>query len=467
MKKKKVIVESRDSEYERILNTFLSNIGNIKKTVPLVFTLLVEECERVQNFVFDFLTSEENKFRELNKKLKGLKDKPEELKFKEIKSLVNMVYVQRVNSMKEKLSNDLSESLLATEVVPASLFVSLINLFEDFILKLIRETFKLEPAILRSQEKSYSYSAISKFKSQKSFEEFLIEREVENIMLKSHSQRFDWIEERLNKKFIKKLKTWPEFIEVTERRNLLVHNDGKVTEEYLKVCKENRVRFKEKINTGEVLAPNPQYVRKAHDCLYEMAVIVVQELWRKYLKTNIKSADYSLDMICDNLISSEEFVLADRILDYATEKIEKYSTEEIENSFIINRALSKKLNGKSQAAEKIIGEKDWSSSSLKFQLSNKIILGKFDDAARIMKRIGKKGEISQDNYIEWPLFKKFRQSPKFKKTYKEIFEVDFLETQDPLKILNEEEYEFLNSIRDIILNKSFSDKELEKLLDIL
>jgi hypothetical protein len=74
-----------------------------------------------------------------------------------------------------------------------------------------------------------------------------------------------------------------------------------------------------------------------------------------------------------------------------------------------------------QGARNIITSEDWSDASDEFKLAEAVLLNDFDKAATIMKKIGPDGYPSKSYYRDWPLFKEFRQSEEFLKTFEEIF----------------------------------------------
>ena len=71
--------------------------------------------------------------------------------------------------------------------------------------------------------------------------EKIFAKEVESILRSSHSDQFLWMERVFSIPLTKGLESWPSFIELTERRNLFVHCDGVVSDQYINVCKNNKV----------------------------------------------------------------------------------------------------------------------------------------------------------------------------------------------------------------------------------
>jgi hypothetical protein len=124
---------------------------------------------------------------------------------------------------------------LANRIVPNSFLVSLVSQYDSYLGNLIRCLFYARPELLMGSDRSLTFKELSEFGTLSEARDSLIEREVETVIRKSHSEQFDWMEGKFkaleDKDFSlrKGLASWPTFIELTERRNLFVHCDGVVS----------------------------------------------------------------------------------------------------------------------------------------------------------------------------------------------------------------------------------------------
>lgn len=325
----------------------------------------------------------------------------------------------------------------ALEIIPNSLFVSLISQFDSFLGKLIREIFTAKPEILNSSEKNLSFSKLLELKSIEEAKEFIIEKEVETVLRDSHTEHFAWLETKLGITLRKDLPIWQDFIEITERRNLFVHNDGVVTSQYLSVCRVNKVKFTTEPKLGEQLSVNGVYFEKAYRCLFEISVKLTQVIWRKLLPKEIEYCDESLNDICFELLRQNQLDLSIILLDFATIVLKKHFNEESKNVFIVNKALSFKLCNKTKECEEIVASKDWSACSDKFKIAKEALLDNHDEVAKLMKRIGNDGDVTKLSYKTWPLFIEFRKRKLFLETFKEIFQEEYIAVETPKKMLEE------------------------------
>src|SRR5207244_3473281 len=109
----------------------------------------------------------------------------------------------------------------------------------------------------------------------------------------SHADHFSWLETKLDMPLRKDLPSWPSFVELTERRNLLVHCDGVVSHHYLANCQEHSVALGT-CSVGDKLGVPSVYYRAACDCILEMAVKLTHVVWRKLLPNEREPADNAL-----------------------------------------------------------------------------------------------------------------------------------------------------------------------------
>lgn len=299
-----------------------------------------------------------------------------------------------------------------------------------------------------------SFSQLVDLNSIEDAREYVIEKEIECVLRKNHSEHFDYLENKLAITLRKDLPIWQTFIEITERRNLFVHCDGIVSNQYLDVCKKNECCTDE-VNLGDRLSITPEYFQKAFECLFEIAVKLTHTIWRKLLLQDIEKADKELNGICYDLILSFEFTLADIILDFAC-KQKKHHNDETKNIFIVNKSLSKYLAGDKEKAAEIINSKDWSATSYDFKMAQAVLTDNEKEVINLMKKVGKDGDVIKEYYKLWPLFWKIRKTKEFKDTFKEIFDEDYNVIETPQRPVQE------LITKRIQGNKALQDKMKEK-----
>jgi len=347
----------------------------------------------------------------------------------------------------EQLSKISTTSNLAMKIVPESLFVSLISQYDAYLNELLKILFKMRPQYINSSERELTFSQLIQFESIESAREYVIDKEVETVLRKNHSEHFDYLENKLGITLRKDLPIWQTFIEITERRNLFVHCDGIVSNQYLKVCKDQKCEL-EDIKLNKRLTIEPEYFKTAYECIYELSTKLTHTIWRKLFKNDYEDADKQLNELCYSLLISRQYKLADILLDFAF-KQPKHFNDLSKNLFIVNKSLSLYLQGKNDLAKEVVNSKDWSASSDDFKLAHLIINEKLEEVYNLMKKIGKNGDVDKLEYKTWPLFNNLRKEADFKKIYKEIFDEEYTVIEIPKKPIQELLEEVLNKNPDL------------------
>ena len=217
------------------------------------------------------------------------------------------------------------------------------------------------------------------------------------------------------------LPIWPQFVELTERRNLFVHTGGVVSSQYLAVCAAHSVQHEADVAVGDMLGVSSTYFKNACSYLLEISTKLAQVLWRKSDHLSMEIADRSLIEVTYELLEIENYELARTLLDFGVNTLKRHSSDEDRRILLVNLAQSNKWLGEPETCNEILDKEDWSSCSEKFKLGVAVLHDDFDEAVNIMKRIGPEGEVTEADYKTWPLFQEFRKSEQLESTFEEIF----------------------------------------------
>jgi hypothetical protein len=321
-----------------------------------------------------------------------------------------------------RLMRRVHKAVLAQLLVPRGLLVALVSQFDAYVGALIRQLFKLKPEIVDSSGRTLTFSQLTEFGSIEAAREYIVDKEIEAVLRNSHSDQFEWLENKFNLPLRKDLPSWPIFIEVTERRNLFVHTNGIISSQYLEVCRKHKCSLPDGVCFGQLLPLTPDYFATACDCLLEIGVKLGQVLWRKIEPNELQNADGNLIRITYDLITEGRYKLARVLLDFATETLRVHSTESHRLTMVVNRAQTYKWSGDEEGCKRILDAEDWSATSSRFKLAHAVLRDDFDGANAIAKQIGKDdNELNKHSYRDWPLFKKLRKSNDFALLFEKIF----------------------------------------------
>lgn len=403
---------------ESAVDTFILEIEALAESLPLIGGLLDLKLR--------------NSSKKINKFIKDNTDEAEESKNK------FQIPIDQFNLF-NRLDRDLDIAKAAMDILPRHFVVSLVSQYDAYLAELYRTLFEIKPELAFSLDKEFTFQEILKYANLDELKEYVIEKDVENLLRESHLEQLKVLEKRITKHTGKEftlttnLPILPTFIEVAERRNLFVHCNGIVSSQYIDVCTKNKVIDIDKVKLNDVLDVNPEYFDKAYRAYFEIGVKLCQVLWRKFLPDKILEADKNLNNICYDLISSGYYELAKTLLKFATEELPKNGNQALRKMLVINKSLAYYLSGEKIIALKILDAEDFTLGN-EFKLAVAVLKEDFNEAKKLMNKIGADDELFDiEAYQEFPLFKIFRETEEFKTAFKEVFKEDFIIREAPQK----------------------------------
>jgi hypothetical protein len=318
-----------------------------------------------------------------------------------------------------RLRRDVERASAASSLVPRSFLVALVSQYDSFLGLLIETLFLSKPEILNQSDKIISFSELVGFGSVEAARDHVIEKEIESVLRKSHAEQFDWLESSFKIKLRKGLTVWPEFIEITERRNLFVHTGGQVSAQYLKICRLHDATVGADIR-GKQLSVTPGYFDRAYEVVFEVGVKLAHVFWRKLKPQDRKGADRDLVTTGYNLLVEEKYSLAKTVLDFGTD-LKTHSSEELRLRLVVNRAQAYKWAGQPDRAVQILEAEDFSALKEEFRLAEAVLRDDFHSALALVRVVGSSGGIKLGDYRDWPLFKEFRKIAELEAVILEVF----------------------------------------------
>ena len=326
--------------------------------------------------------------------------------------------------------DEISSSLEGNKHLLEAIVIGLVSVYDAFLSKLLRVSLTLHPEIVFTSDKTIKFSDLIRFPSIEDARSSLIDREIEAIIRLSHHEQFASIEKLFNLKLREDLLVWPIFIELCERRNLLTHTGGTVSEQYLANCKTQAVNTSG-VAIGTKLNVDNAYFSEAVRTIYEIGVKLCYVLWCKLAKEEVDEASNAINNLAYDLIVWGEYKVAESLLLFSTEAIKKNrGSDQTRRMMVVNLANTIKLQGKVEDAKKILEMEDWSASNDTFAVSVAAVSGNIDRVVQLMKKIGNHaseygGTIechpNAEDYRTWPVFKDLCTNENFVTAFETIF----------------------------------------------
>ena len=297
--------------------------------------------------------------------------------------------------------------------------IMLITRFEEFISNFISELYTLYPhkyldkqQILFSEIESLGIEAIR---------QKIIAREVDSIMRESYVEWFKLFESH-GMKFDSCKTAMEKLKEIYARRNIVVHNAGRVNEIYIKNVPDTPHAV------NDHLSINDKYLNEAFTTVKIIvftilieAVKLIREDKNKYLH-NIFEAAY------DELVQGQYSLCANIFFQLACNSYVDAQTRTMSQ---VNYWTSEKVNRGLEKIKEEIEQFDVSALDRVFSLAKALLLNKNDEATDIFESLYQKNELPFYIIEEWPLFMDYRNSDYYdmiKNKYKEELGTAMLET---------------------------------------
>ena len=382
------------------ITTFVHGIRDIEVAASVHVKLAVErKKEKIDNFA-----------KTISEQKQILNDKSSSPHIAEIIEVLNAT---------DKIIN-LVESRVP-QMLELSLFLGLFSVYDNFTGDLLTAIYLKKPELFNKFNRTILLSEILQHDSFDELKSSVLQQEIEDFRRKSYVDQFDELERNFDIK-LKAFDKWSEFVECGQRRNLLTHCGGIISKQYLKVCNKEKVSFSSEPKLGDKLVIGPKYFILSCELLMEVGFKLGQTLWRKIFPTELEEIDsHLISIIFEDCLRTENWRRGQKFGEFAI-GLNNLASDSNRKICIINYAIALKFDGKAKEAKEVLSKVDWSSTSNDFKIAEAVLSNNIKGACELMKRIGKKGDlISEEAYHLFPLFKEFRQTRPFLKTYEEIY----------------------------------------------
>lgn len=326
----------------------------------------------------------------------------------------------------------------AYQLIPPTYIVSAVSMFDSFLAGLVRCIYTLKPELLLESNMNFLYRELVEYDSMKEVKKKIIESTIEKLFRDSHTEQIIWIEKAIDIKTLRDFAGWPNYIELTERRNLFVHSEGVVSSQYIDECKKGGYNV-DGISVGNRLIVDRTYFDQSYNLLYEMAIMLTQILINKlYIgkySEDTSERDNILITCVFDLIVDKHYEIAINVSNFACDdKIFKRNLKD--KAFIeLNLAQAYKWSGKLDKCKKMLDSMDVSIMNNDLKIPKLTLEEKFDAVYPLMILVGNNSEIlKKDSYRDWPIFREIRKTKEFADTFKKIFNEELVEYNTTIKV---------------------------------
>lgn len=176
--------------------------------------------------------------------------------------------IQVVTSVFEKLFSPQYRMFLAEMAL-----AYLVALQEAFVKDYLQELFASRSRLLKSG-KQVTFEEVCSHRSMRTLLQYLAEKEVETVSYKNIDKLAKYVETRFNLSLACSFPSWEELREASYRRNVIVHNHGKVSQIYVNKVGRGKV--------GEKMHTDAEYVVKTASFIRNFIEFFDESLARKF-----------------------------------------------------------------------------------------------------------------------------------------------------------------------------------------
>lgn len=292
--------------------------------------------------------------------------------------------------------------------------IMLITRFEEFISNFMSDLYIMFPQkYLDKQSVTFSELSSSNIKDVK---QLIIDRQLDSIMRDSYKEWFKIFES--HKLSFKNYSDEMRILEeIYARRNILVHNSGRVNESYLALVKDSPYKI------GEVLAVDKEYLANAFDAINILIFAIIIEAV-KLIKTDKNEYLQSVFTVIFDSLCAKKYKLCGKVYNALLNSKELdalHKTMSTINYWI----CCIELNGL-DSVKKEIESYDVSALAPIFDLAKNILLEDYECVMPILDVLYNKSDVNSHMLENWPLFMRFRKSAQytaFKDRHAEDFNV--------------------------------------------
>ncbi|HYD82610.1 MAG TPA: hypothetical protein VEA63_01130 [Opitutus sp.] len=323
-----------------------------------------------------------------------------------------------------------------TRFMPKMLLAALIARYDAFLAQLIEALFYSKPEMARGLASKISFEEILDLGSIEDARRFMVEREAENVLRNSHDEQLKWFEEVTKLKTRKHITNYAAFIELCERRNLLVHTDGRVSSTYLNNLARHGIPSDE-LKVGDQLHVSRQYYGDAVAKLIEVGTKLALSCWEKFAPGEREKLESRLIHLTFELIVHRHYKLAVNVLAYVLDNKKTWADDDNRLICLMNYANAMKLSGDSEEAARILSTDDWSTKDRLFRVCVAAVRDDVEECVLQMKALGVSKQLTASAYKFWPVFKNVKEDARFVSAVKDIYGDDALLLQNQ-EVLSEE-----------------------------
>jgi len=306
------------------------------------------------------------------------------------------------------------------ELLYRSSFVMLVSYFDFLLSDLIHYFYRKYPESLSGRDLPLTLSELKLLGGVDEAIDFVINKEADSVLYDSLEKQKLYLKNTLKIDTKDSIISWNRLTEAIERRHIIVHNDCKINRRYLTKVDPSQIPEKTKdLKEGTRVRLKETYFRSIFEEICLSGLILLQVCWRKWEKDDADTADgWLISDIYDALVK-EKWALAERLGLFSKEC--KVTDQVCRLVLDVNYCQSLKWQGKKNELEEELKKFDVSVLSPKYALAFYALKSDADNFYKNVQNAITVDEMSEKDFMEWPLFRELREDPDYEERIKTVF----------------------------------------------
>ena len=403
--------------FRNIITEFEDNITGLREFVELIDPVLAEhqrkiESDNVKNLeplslaIQRHLTEDETEKEKLDEKFKEVYDGEIKVEIDDDKKI--SFSISGDSSSLNEAFEKMGKTHTQIQLLYKNSLISLLSSVEWFFSQILHLHFDKFPDAAGINKKSLTLEDLKTFDSVRDAERYLIDQKIESILRGSFKDWVNILKNDLSLKLDYLEEYYDDLIEIYQRRNLLVHNGGKVNSIYLSKVNES---YKKEYKIDDRLYVEKEYLENAIDQFHLIFILIASELWKKLEPESENRAKYIMILGYDYLVKNNWKVSKTANIFLMNDK--KMPVANRTSAQLNVWLCEKNQNGKEKALD-LYKNVDYSDKSLLFQVALGALKDEQEFCLNNFSNLLKSEDLTPEDLMEFPIFEEVRQNEKFK-----------------------------------------------------
>jgi hypothetical protein len=257
-----------------------------------------------------------------------------------------------------------------------------------------------------ADENVFSLNDLRRFETIGDARSYLIDLRVENILRQGISDWLKFLKEKAKLGLGYIVPHESQLVELFQRRNLIVHNDGVVNAIYIAKVSEG---LREGLNVGDAVTVTEKYLGEKIDLVESGFALIAAELWKRELPDDAERGQRLNDLAFKHCLAAR-WSVAEALSFFVVN--DKQQAEISRTIAQINYWQCAKWRG---AYETVKGEAeaaDFSGKDDFLKLGWLALVRKDDEFFKLLPKVLRTGALKKENLDQWPIFQEVRLDPR-------------------------------------------------------